>query len=537
MRAFRFIVYLYGLLVIASACAPQASPAPQSPSSISPNATSNGAAPAETLVPINLTGPEMKVGSTYLYVDGSVLVAIPAGIFTMGHGGVDNPEHKVNLADFWIYRTKVTNGQYAYCVSAGKCTPLTSQKDNPTFGDPLHASDPMVGVDYSQAETYCGFVNARLPTEAEWEKSARGPDANIYPWGNGMPACDLLNYQSCVGKTTPVNNYPNGRSYYSAFDMEGNAFEWVSDWYKADYYVSGPPDNPIGPATGSERLVRSSSFNSGQNQTQAFNRFFTRPEDHRNNLGFRCLVLDPTYFAPFCQYPAVFGTNGIGGDPNGEKITITCPNISINQNPGCKGLTPFTGVTFDGPKGADITVPTPPPPPQLPICTLDPSNPDKYTCAGNGELKICSQCTITVTSQPQCPNGYKYDASSKSCISQGGKGQCLPGFTLGTTLQRGTALSSNTATPGAQCCSLQTGGSQGIGRIFPFCPAGTFYDGQECVSKPVQSPFCKSQGITLNSCTRNGGNGTCNNPDTSCSSCQFGGTFNASTCSCSCSSG
>jgi sulfatase modifying factor 1 len=538
MKALRLIVFLCGLLVILSACGPQASPTVQSKSPLSPN-TNNASSPTETLVPVNLAGPEMKVGSTFLYVDGSVLVAVPAGIFSMGHGGVDNPEHKVNLTDFWIYRTKVTNGQYAYCVASGACTPLISQSDNPTFNDPLHASDPMVGVDYNQAEAYCSFVNARLPTEAEWEKTARGPDANIYPWGNGAPSCDLLNYETCVGNTTPVNKYPNGRSFYSAFDMEGNTFEWVADWYKADYYGIGPDDDPKGPDTGTERSVRSSAFNSGQNQTQAFNRFFTRPEDHRNNLGFRCVVVDPLYFAPFCQYPAVFGTDGVGGGPTGETITVSCPNLSINQTPGCNNLKPSTGVTFNGPSGALITVPQPP-------CQQDPNNPNKYTCTGDGKLSICSECTVTVTSQPQCPNGYTYDATSKSCVSAGGPGQCLPGFVLGPNVYRAPVLSGVTPVPGAQCCSLQTsnganptnGGRLSFGGTFPSCPAGTYFDGMECISVQVQSPFCKSAGVALvNSCNPNGG--VCKLTAASCGPprCKYGGTFNADKCSCDCNAG
>ena len=537
MRALRLMICICSVLIIISACAPQISP---SSSDAAPSEATKIAIHTETLVPINLTGPEMKVGSTFLYVDGSLLVAVPAGIFTMGHGGVDNPEHKVNLADFWIYRTKVTNGQYAFCMRQGQCTPLVLQKDNPTFGDPLHANDPMVGVNYSQAESYCSFVNARLPTEAEWEKTARGPDANIYPWGNGAPSCDLLNFQKCVGNTTPVTTYPKGQSYYTAFDLEGNAFEWVADWYKADYYAGAPNDNPKGPDTGVERSVRSSAFNSGQNQTQVFDRFKTRPEDHRNNLGFRCVVEDLTYFAPFCQYPAVFGTNGIGGGSNGENITVTCPNLSISQNPSCNNLKSVTGVTINGPSDSIITVPQPP-------CTQDPNSSNKYTCTGDGKLNICSQCTVTVTSQPQCPNGYNYDATSHSCVGQSGTGKCLTGFVLSSGLRIGSGLSSNTPGGGqAQCCTLQTNGStngsgltRGLGQVFPFCPSGTFYDGQECVSVQVQSPYCKSEGIALNSCQPNGGNGSCKLSAGSygAPTCKYGGSFNKDTCSCKCNAG
>jgi formylglycine-generating enzyme required for sulfatase activity len=538
MKLLRFIVYLIGLLVILAACAPNAS-TPPSVSTTKTNEPSNGVPPTASLVPVNLTGPKMEVGSTFLYVDGSILVAVPAGIFTMGHGGVGNFEHKVNLADYWIYRTKVTNGQYAYCEATGVCSPLVSKKDNPTYDDPLHASDPMVGVTYSQAETYCNFVDARLPTEAEYEKMTRGPDANIYPWGNGAPTCDLLNYETCVGNTTPVNSYPNGRSYYSAFDTEGNAFEWVADWFKADYYSIAPPDDPKGPDIGIERSVRSSAFNSGQNQTQAYNRFFTRPEDHRNNLGFRCVVIDPLYFAPYCQYPAVYGTNGIGGEGSGATTTVNCPNLSINQTPGCVDLSPSTGVSFNGPAGALVTVPDPP-------CKPDPNNGNKYICTGDGKLSICSQCTVTTTSQPQCPEGYSYDSDSKSCVSKGGPGTCLPGFVLSTELTRSPVLSSVTPVPGAQCCTVQntvqttlsTDLTRSIGQVFPFCPAGTFFDGQECISVQVQSPYCKSEGITVqNSCNPNGAECTLSASSCGPPKCKYGGTLDKDKCSCDCNAG
>ena len=119
-----------------------------------------------TLVPLDLSGPPMEVGSKYPYVDGSVLVAVPGGEFTMGHGGEDNPEHTVNISSFWIYRAKVTNSQYAFCVSVGECTP-PDLKDNVGYGDLLNANHPVVGVNHAQAAAYCEFVHGRLPTEAE----------------------------------------------------------------------------------------------------------------------------------------------------------------------------------------------------------------------------------------------------------------------------------------------------------------------------------------------------------------------------------
>src|SRR5581483_10508720 len=416
MKHLRLTFYLgMALLMILMACAPSTStqtappPAGNEAGSSSAQASSESSPSAS---PVNLAPPEMKVGSTFLYADGSLLVAVPAGPFTMGQGGIDNPIHQVTLSDFWIYRTKVTNAQFAYCVSQGGCTP-PNPRNNKGYADPLKSQDPVTGVKYDQAAAYCAFVHGRLPTEAEWEKAARGPDGNIYPWGDGSPTCDLLNFNDCTGGTTRVNQYPQGKSYYTAFDMEGNTFEWTADWYKADYYSISPANDPTGPEKGSQRSVRSSAFNSGGNQTPAAMRFFSRPEDDRANLGFRCVVLDPTYFAPFCNYPATYDTDGVGGGPSGPQTKVDCPSLGIQQTPGCNENNPSTIVTFNGPSGSTITAP--PPPGCQPT-----NNPNQYTCTKDGTLQICSSCTVTTTSQPQCPDGYAYDAASKSCIPNHG---------------------------------------------------------------------------------------------------------------------
>ncbi len=223
------------------------------------------------------------------YVDGSIVVAVPGGPFTMGHGGSDNPEHTVNLSDYWIYQGKVTNAEYGLCVAAGKCK-APDAVDDFTFNDVTHANDPVVGVTWQQASDYCGFVHGRLPTEAEWEKAARGPDGNIYPWGNNSPVCDYLNFNNCVGKITNVTIYRKGQSYYHALDMEGNVFEWVGDWYDALYYKSSAGQDPQGPDAGQVRSVRSSSYKSKIDQIPASTRFYEGPTTHVRTLGFRCVV-------------------------------------------------------------------------------------------------------------------------------------------------------------------------------------------------------------------------------------------------------
>jgi formylglycine-generating enzyme required for sulfatase activity len=525
---FKYCFVIFQLILL-SACTPQSTPT---------------AVP--TAAPIDLAGPVMAVGSSFLYADGTVLVPVPAGPFTMGNDGPDNPKHQVTLADFWIYSTKVTNGQYAYCVSTGVCTPPL-QSDNPGFSDPLHVSDPMVGVDYGQASAYCGFVHGRLPTEAEWEKTARGPGGNIFPWGDGTPNCDLLNYDVCVGKTTPVNNYPGGKSYYHALDMEGNALEWVADWYRPDYYLNSPTDNPQGPDKSQARSVRSSAFNSGANQTQAYNRFYSPPGIHRNNLSFRCVVDDPTYFAPFCTYPATYGTEGIGGSTGGSQPEVNCPNLVINQDQECQGTTPITYVTFPG---SDVHY--------QPACQEDPAVPGKYDCTSDGKLVVCGNCSVTVKSPPQCPRGYTYDQASQNCVGPGGSGACLTGFTSQPTFTRGIRTSQQplvtpeSGVPTGQCCAFTPpvldntfiqGGSNLVceavtpnSRLltchvpFSACPAGTTFDGQNCISTVLQ-PFCKIEGVSLNSCTSGGGGGDTKKCPNSCGQNYI---QNPTTCECIC---
>jgi formylglycine-generating enzyme required for sulfatase activity len=512
--AYKFAVLL---LVALGACAPGSTP----------TAPGTGQPGTPSLVPAAIAGPPMQIGSTWLYADGTVLVAVPAGLFTMGGGKTDNPAHPVNLSDFWIYRTKVTNFQYAYCVEMGGCT-SPSKTENPVYGDYLHANDPVVGVDHSQATDYCEFVHARLPTEAEWEKMARGTDARIYPWGEAEPSCDWLNYETCKGGTTPVNTYPQGQSPYHAFDAEGNTFEWVADWYKADYYASAPPDDPQGPDKGQARSVRSSAFNSGANQTQTFNRFYSRPADQRANLGFRCVVEDPTYFAPFCEYPAIYGTDEIGGAASDNQYQIDCPDLSIDQTPTCNGSSPVTLVTINInhlPPGQHFSW----------IITgggcIDMSS-FKYTCTGNAQFKICSECFILATAPPRCPEGYAWDPNLKTCLGSASPGACLPGSTpdptgLCCTFEAGPAAP--TADPLSHGWTVNLLQSAG-------CPPGTWLfwnpDGaSECVSVPVQSPFCVSANVSLLSCSGGGGPGGCPPPPGGCGTNYA---WDPATCSCVC---
>ena len=164
-------------------------------------------APTKTFTPVPPTfTPTPGIGSTKNGEDGMTLVFVPAGEFTMGEG---SGEHEVILDDFWIDQTEVTNAMYAQCVEAGDCSPPASVKSythDSYYGNSEFDDYPVIYVDWNQANAYCSWAGRRLPTEAEWEKAARGIDGRTYPWGEGID-CDNANYNfSCVGDTSPVKN-------------------------------------------------------------------------------------------------------------------------------------------------------------------------------------------------------------------------------------------------------------------------------------------------------------------------------------------
>jgi len=264
--------------------------------------------PTQPLAPVSLGGPQG--GETIKWIDGSVLVYIPAGTFSMGYGG-DAPVHSVSLGGYWIQQTKVTNQMYTLCVQAGVCSSPTQELGGPVFTNPGFASNPVVGVTWDQAQAYCGWVQGSLPTEAQWEKAARGANGNSYPWGNSDPTCDLLNFANCYGRTTNVNNYALGKSPFGLYDMAGNVFEWVFDWYDAAYYAQSPADHPTGPDSGKYRGVRGSSFESADIQALSAIRRFNEPTDSGRDIGFRCAVANPQPFAPYCQLTAQVPANQV----------------------------------------------------------------------------------------------------------------------------------------------------------------------------------------------------------------------------------
>jgi len=496
------------LMILLAACVPSSKPTPlPAISTVEPilTETSTSAPPTatSTSAPIILAGPPMQVGSTYLYFDGALLVAVPGGPFLMGHGGSDNPEHTVTLSDYWIYSTKITNREFQQCVMVGKCT-SPDLNDNQGYDNAARQSDPVVGVNWSQGEAYCEYANGHLPSEAQWEKAARGPNGNIYPWGDNAPGNDLLNYNNYLGRTTSVINYPKGKSFYDALDMEGNAYEWVYDWYDPLYYKTGPAQDPLGPDSGAggNRSVRSASYKSNNDQVVASTRSFKSPIDHARDLGFRCVVKDPTFFAPFCQAMVVYGSNASGGS-NSSGSNNKCPDPSIVHTEDCTtGYTQVNDIHLQAQSPTQIMSVSGGGSCNPPL--TDPSDTAGHQCPLGITITITATCNISPSSADAaaCPKGYTQSSDGKSCTAIGAQGECPAGSTYDSF---------------HMCCMGLPGGNASI------CSTG-FHEYQgACVPDNSGLYNPNSQSYTTNSglpCKPSG-----SNPGGGSSQCQNGGTY------------
>jgi formylglycine-generating enzyme required for sulfatase activity len=218
-------------------------------------------------------------------------IYIPAGEFTMGTdtsaASKGDILHKVYLHAYWIDQFTVTNAMYTLCMKAGKCRHTASYDtylDNPAYADyPVHY------VNWFDAQTFCQWEGGRLPTEAEWEKAARGVNVLRYPWGNAEPDASLLNFNGQYGAPRSAYSYWSGMSPYGLLNMAGNVQQWVSDWYSTDYYANSPHENPTGPADGTLKVLRGGGFWDSSKEVTTFFRFRHDPTSSGAHRGIRCV--------------------------------------------------------------------------------------------------------------------------------------------------------------------------------------------------------------------------------------------------------
>ena len=280
--------------------------------------------------------------------DGMGMVYVPSGEFEMGNDGTqwvwngsllhgdlglqvytdESPQHTVYLNEFWIDRTEVTVGMFrTFAEATGYETTAEREgwgapwRNGPPEAEWPHvegadwrhprgpgssAEDdhPVVQVSWEDAAAYCAWTGGQLPTEAQWEKAARGTDGRLWPWGDAYDGrlgsyceadCPIVRHQENGHRdgyafTAPVGSFPGGASPYGALDMAGNVWEWVADWYDEAYYGESPTENPAGPETGTERAQRGGAWYDNQSWVRCTVRHQTRPTVRCDDLGFRCAM-------------------------------------------------------------------------------------------------------------------------------------------------------------------------------------------------------------------------------------------------------
>jgi len=480
----RFITRIVAILTLFLLVSCNLPSSPPDPLSTEQPTEANTAATEEAAVFAEPAG-----GTFMLWTDNSYVVYVPAGEFDMGKDETDPsdhaPAHAVTLGGFWIQQAEVSNAMYALCVSLGVCTPPTHETGTPNwYTDPEYANAPVVGVDWFQAEAYCEWIDARLPTEAEWEKAARGTTGDPYPWGDAEPGCTLLNFADCLAEPAPevVRTYPLGASPYNLADTAGNVFEWTADWYAEDYYTASPSSNPGGPASGEARVVRGSSYLTSAEDVGIFLRTSQDPETERADLGFRCvlngeLLTEDRPVVPACTtlsfeliYPAHQWPGQEPVTPPGASIKTYCiEDNGIQYGTAVIELEPGTDpsqLCITSPNGG-LT------------CTPDANDPLKFNCGGSAiqpgqwvTFDLCKIPSLPPFEQPVCPIFYTFIPAT---------GMCEYGLTIPVLCQ-----APNVVVPGYGCQPAPVNGE---------CPVGSYqaeYNGSP-VCVPASGAKCYSQ--------------------------------------------
>jgi formylglycine-generating enzyme required for sulfatase activity len=232
------------------------------------------------------------------------MVLVPAGPFAMGidhpQATDERPAHRVELSAYYLDRHEVTNAQFAAFVKATGHRTAAEEAGTPEsedgiswrrpFGAPARPDHPVVYVTWRDAWAYCAWKGGRLPTEAEWEKSARGTDGRLWPWGRGFDPGrgNFWGVADGYEGLAPVGAFPGGASPYGVLDLAGNVWEWCADWYGENYYATGPAQDPQGPEAGTYKVLRGGSWINHPGSLRAINRFKVLPVERSAYVGFRC---------------------------------------------------------------------------------------------------------------------------------------------------------------------------------------------------------------------------------------------------------
>jgi len=282
-----------------SSPAPAPSQAPTSPPPVKPKASESESKPSAKSAPAangstpsaSKPAPTPPLQAEITGKDGAPMVLIPAGEFSMGTDKGDDDEqpiHRVFIDSFYIDKFEVTNGRFAKFVEAIQIEPPWGFKDKET--PVLHIDQPVRWVNWMDAMGYCLWAGKRLPTEAEWEKAARGTDGRLYPWGNEAPtpAHAVFGLKEGADTVSAIGNRDKGKSPYGVHDMAGNLYEWTIDWYDEQFYSKNPAINPRGPAEGAAKVQRGGSYHNAPYRLRSTFRTKGDPTAHDPNVGFRC---------------------------------------------------------------------------------------------------------------------------------------------------------------------------------------------------------------------------------------------------------